>query len=47
MCYGPRNKTGCNSLSDSEAYVFLVENDRRTPRPPREQWRELMSEARI
>jgi naringenin degradation protein FdeE len=44
MYYGPRNKAGCNPVSDTEAYVFLVENARRTPRPPREQWPELMRE---
>jgi 2-polyprenyl-6-methoxyphenol hydroxylase-like FAD-dependent oxidoreductase len=44
MYYGPRNKAGCNPVSDTEAYVFLVENARRTPRPPREQWPELIRE---
>lgn len=44
MYYGPRNKAGCNPVSGTEAYVFLVENDRRTPRPPREQWPELIRE---
>lgn len=44
MYYGPRNKAGCNPLSETEAYVFLVENARRSPRPPREQWPELMRE---
>ncbi len=44
MYYGPRNKAGCNPVSDTEAYVFMVENARRTPRPPREQWPELMRE---
>jgi 2-polyprenyl-6-methoxyphenol hydroxylase-like FAD-dependent oxidoreductase len=44
MYYGPRNKAGCNPVSDSEAYVFLVENARRSPRPPREQWPELIRE---
>ena len=44
MYYGPRNKVGCNPVSDTEAYVFLVENAQRSPRPPREQWPELMRE---
>jgi len=44
MYYGPRNKAGCNPLSEAEAYVFLVENARRSPRPPREQWPELIRE---
>jgi 2-polyprenyl-6-methoxyphenol hydroxylase-like FAD-dependent oxidoreductase len=44
MYYGPRNKAGCNPLSDTEAYVFLVENARRSPRPPREEWPELIRE---
>ena len=42
MYYGPRNKVGCNPVSDTEAYVFLVENAKRIPRPPREQWPEIM-----
>lgn len=44
MYYGPRNKVGCNPVSETEAYVFLVENAQRVPRPPREQWPELMRE---
>jgi 2-polyprenyl-6-methoxyphenol hydroxylase-like FAD-dependent oxidoreductase len=44
MYYGPRNKVGCNPVSDTEAYVFLVENAQRIPRPPREQWPEIMRE---
>lgn len=44
MYYGPRNKAGCNPLSETEAYVFLVENARRSPRPPRERWPELIRE---
>jgi FAD binding domain-containing protein len=44
MYYGPRNKAGCNPVSDTEAYVFLVENAQRTPRPPREEWPELIRE---
>ena len=44
MYYGPRNKSGCNPLSETEAYVFLVENARRSPRPPRERWPELIRE---
>jgi 2-polyprenyl-6-methoxyphenol hydroxylase-like FAD-dependent oxidoreductase len=42
MYYGPHNKAGCNPVSDTEAYVFLVENADRRARPPREQWPQLM-----
>jgi 2-polyprenyl-6-methoxyphenol hydroxylase-like FAD-dependent oxidoreductase len=42
MYYGRRNKAGCNPISDTEAYVFLVENALRSPRPPREEWPELV-----
>jgi 2-polyprenyl-6-methoxyphenol hydroxylase-like FAD-dependent oxidoreductase len=42
MYYGPRNKAGLNPVSDDEAYVFLVENARHDPRPPREQWPDLI-----
>lgn len=44
MYYGPRSKAGCNPVSDTQAYVFLVENASRSPRPPRERWPELMRE---
>ncbi|MFZ1995252.1 MAG: FAD-dependent monooxygenase [Solirubrobacteraceae bacterium] len=44
MYYGPRNKAGCNPVSPGEAYVFLVENASRSPRPPREEWPALMRE---
>ena len=42
MYYGPRNKAGLNPVSSDEAYVFLVENARHDPRPPRERWPELI-----
>ena len=32
MYYGPRNNAGCNPVSDTDAYVLMVENARRTPR---------------
>lgn len=38
MYYGPRNKAGCNPVSDTHMYVFLVENTPEITRPPREQW---------
>lgn len=44
MYYGPRNKAGLNPVSDTEAYVFLVENAERRRRPPREQWPKLIRE---
>ncbi len=45
MYYGPRLKAGLNPVSDSQAYVFCVENALRRPRPPQEQWPELIQEA--
>jgi 2-polyprenyl-6-methoxyphenol hydroxylase-like FAD-dependent oxidoreductase len=43
MFYGPRNKAGCNPISDEEMYIFVTEN---TPddleRPPREEWPRLI-----
>jgi 2-polyprenyl-6-methoxyphenol hydroxylase-like FAD-dependent oxidoreductase len=42
MFYGPRNKAGCNPVSDEEMYVFVVENTPQLTRPPREQWPELI-----
>ncbi len=44
MYYGPRNKAGFNPVSDDQAYVFLVENGVRRPRPPAEKWPELIRE---
>lgn len=44
MFYGKRNKAGFNPVSATRAYVFLVENAIRRPRPPREQWPELVRE---
>jgi 2-polyprenyl-6-methoxyphenol hydroxylase-like FAD-dependent oxidoreductase len=42
MFYGPRNKAGCNPVSDEEMYVFVVENTPELTRPPRAQWPELI-----
>lgn len=48
MYYGPRLKAGSNPTSDTEMYVFVVENTAEATRPPREQWpamiRELISD---
>lgn len=44
MFYGPKNKAGFNPVSASHAYVFVVENALRRPRPPREQWPALVRE---
>ena len=44
MYYGPRNKAGFNPISADQAYVFLVENAVRRPRPPVEKWPELIRE---
>lgn len=48
MYYGPRLKAGSNPTSDTEMYVFVVENTPEATRPPREQWpamiRELVSD---
>lgn len=38
MYYGPRNKAGCNPVSDTHMYVFVVENTPRITRVPREEW---------
>ncbi len=42
MHYGPRLKAGFNPVSPTHAYVFCVENGLRRPRPPQEQWPELI-----
>jgi 2-polyprenyl-6-methoxyphenol hydroxylase-like FAD-dependent oxidoreductase len=42
MYYGPRNKAGCNPVSDAEMYIFVVENTPEVTRPPREEWPELI-----
>lgn len=42
MFYGPRNKAGCNPVSDEEMYVFVVENTPELTRPPRARWPELI-----
>lgn len=38
MFYGPRNKVGCNPVSDREMYVFVVENTPEVTRPSQEEW---------
>jgi 2-polyprenyl-6-methoxyphenol hydroxylase-like FAD-dependent oxidoreductase len=38
MYYGPRNKAGCNPVSDTHMYIFVVENTPEITRPPREEW---------
>jgi 2-polyprenyl-6-methoxyphenol hydroxylase-like FAD-dependent oxidoreductase len=38
MFYGPRNKVGCNPVSDEEMYIFVVENTPQMTRPPQEEW---------
>jgi 2-polyprenyl-6-methoxyphenol hydroxylase-like FAD-dependent oxidoreductase len=38
MYYGPRNKAGCNPVSDTHMYIFVVENTPEITRPPREDW---------
>ncbi|MQA84137.1 MAG: hypothetical protein GEV03_05795 [Streptosporangiales bacterium] len=42
MYYGPRNKAGCNPVSDEEMYIFVVENTPEVTRPPREEWPALI-----
>jgi 2-polyprenyl-6-methoxyphenol hydroxylase-like FAD-dependent oxidoreductase len=42
MYYGPRNKAGCNPVSDTHMYVFVVENTPEITRPPRDQWPSLI-----
>jgi 2-polyprenyl-6-methoxyphenol hydroxylase-like FAD-dependent oxidoreductase len=44
MYYGPRAKAGCNPVSSSHMYVFLVQNTDDHARPPREEWPELVRE---
>jgi 2-polyprenyl-6-methoxyphenol hydroxylase-like FAD-dependent oxidoreductase len=38
MYYGPRNKAGCNPVSDTHMYVFVVENTPQLTRLAREEW---------
>jgi 2-polyprenyl-6-methoxyphenol hydroxylase-like FAD-dependent oxidoreductase len=38
MFYGPRSKAGCNPVSGTHMYVFLVENTPEISWPPREEW---------
>jgi 2-polyprenyl-6-methoxyphenol hydroxylase-like FAD-dependent oxidoreductase len=42
MYYGPRNKAGCNPVSATHMYVFVVENTPEITRPPREEWPTLI-----
>lgn len=42
MYYGTSCKAGYNPVSREEAYIFVVENALRRPRPPQEQWPELV-----
>jgi 2-polyprenyl-6-methoxyphenol hydroxylase-like FAD-dependent oxidoreductase len=42
MYYGPRNKVGCNPVSDKEMYIFVVENTPEITRPPQEEWPTLV-----
>jgi 2-polyprenyl-6-methoxyphenol hydroxylase-like FAD-dependent oxidoreductase len=42
MYYGSRNKAGCNPVSETEMYVFVVENTPTITRPPREEWPDLI-----
>jgi 2-polyprenyl-6-methoxyphenol hydroxylase-like FAD-dependent oxidoreductase len=44
MYYGPRNKAGCNPVSKTDMYVFLVENTPDEVRPSQEQWPERVRE---
>jgi naringenin degradation protein FdeE len=44
MYYGPRNKAGCNPVSDTHMYVFVVENTPEISSPPRDQWPRLIQE---
>jgi 2-polyprenyl-6-methoxyphenol hydroxylase-like FAD-dependent oxidoreductase len=38
MYYGPRNKAGCNPVSETQMYVFVVENTSELTRQPRAEW---------
>jgi 2-polyprenyl-6-methoxyphenol hydroxylase-like FAD-dependent oxidoreductase len=42
MYYGPRNKVGCNPVSDEEMYIFVVENTPQITRPPQQEWPALV-----
>lgn len=44
MYYGPRCKAGYNPVSRKEAYIFVVENALRRPRPPQAQWPAMVRE---
>lgn len=47
MYYGPRNKAGCNPVSDTHMYVFVVENTPEITRPPRSEWPRLIQEQLV
>jgi 2-polyprenyl-6-methoxyphenol hydroxylase-like FAD-dependent oxidoreductase len=44
MWYGPTAKAGITTLTETDAYMFLVENSEDPTRPPREQWPRLVRE---
>ena len=44
MWYGPRVKAGITPLSETDAYMFVVENCDDPVRPPRDQWPSLVKE---
>src|SRR2546427_2272481 len=44
MYYGPRNKAGCNPVSKTHMYVFLVQNTPDEERPPQEEWMDRVRE---
>lgn len=47
MYYGPRNKAGCNPVSETHMYVFVVENTPEVTRPPRAEWPSLIQEQLV
>lgn len=42
MFYGPRNKAGLNPVSDTEMYIFVVENTPERTWPEHEEWPRLI-----
>ncbi len=42
MWYGPVCKAGITPLSETEGYMFVVENSEDSERPPREEWQGLV-----
>jgi 2-polyprenyl-6-methoxyphenol hydroxylase-like FAD-dependent oxidoreductase len=47
MWYGPRVKAGITPLSETDAYMFVVENCDDPVRPPREQWPSLVKDQLV